>query len=286
MSVGPFTQCWRRRARCEVATAGLDRHRDEISGSDEAVTTYLHGKLRRKSEPADRMLTGRSSNRVVVRLTGGLHCSPWSVDPHGSHILRASSTESPQPVHHWCTASTTYPHDVEAVRAAAALGCRGVSQTPTYDQLRGERINADVPASEADPHQVDHPGKHRLRDDAPAAAAVGGSSPVPGADLAEGWPWFGTREPARAGSANAPGSAHLLAATHRGGQAPAADQQAGCGQQPSEQVPRMLVPPPAHARDRQQHRRVVASRDAKADPLATMTLSELPEPHYDNQSSI
>lgn len=54
-----------------------------------------------------------------------------------------------------------------------------VSQTPTYDQLRGERINADVPASEvdgrasgADPDSRAHSGKHRLRDDGPGAAAV------------------------------------------------------------------------------------------------------------------
>jgi hypothetical protein len=83
----------------------------------------------------------------------------------------------------------TCPHEVEAVRSGAALGCRGVSHTPTYDQLRGERINADVPASEADPHQVDPPGKHRLRDDAPAVA-VGGFSTGPGADLTQGWSWF------------------------------------------------------------------------------------------------
>jgi len=99
-------------------------------------------------------------------------------------------TESPQPLHHWCTVSTTCPHDVEVVLAAAALRCRAVSHTPTYDQLRGERINAAVPASEADPHQVDHPGKHRPRDDAPTAAAVGGSSPEPEADLAEDWSWL------------------------------------------------------------------------------------------------
>lgn len=78
---------------------------------------------------------------------------------------------------------------MEAVVAGAALGCRGVSHTPTYDQLRGERINADVPASEADPHQVDPPGKHRLGDDAPAVV-VGGFSPGPGADRTQGWSWF------------------------------------------------------------------------------------------------
>ncbi len=146
------------------------------------------------------------------------------------------------------------PHEVDAVVAAAVLGCRGVSHTPTYDQLRGERINADVPASEADPHQVDPPGKHRLRDDAPAAAAVGGSSRGPGTDLAQDRSWFGTPEPVRAGRATTTRSVHSLAGTHRREQTPAADQQAGgAQQQPPEQAPHALLPPPAHARDGQQH---------------------------------
>lgn len=148
---------------------------------------------------------------------------------------------------------STCPHDVEAVLAGVALRCRAMSHTPTYDQLRGERINADVPASEAGP-QVDHHGKHRLREDAPAAAAVGGSFPGPGADLAEGWSWFGTGQPARAAPGNTARSAPSSAGTHSCGQTPAADQQAGCGQQQaSEQAARALIPPPAHPRDRQQH---------------------------------
>ena len=43
------------------------------------------------------------------------------------------------------------PHHVDAALNGTPLRCRTVSQTPTYDQLRGERINADVPAGEADP---------------------------------------------------------------------------------------------------------------------------------------
>lgn len=35
-------------------------------------------------------------------------------------------------------------------RGGWGLGCRVVSLTPIYDQLRGERINADVPASAPD----------------------------------------------------------------------------------------------------------------------------------------
>ncbi|MBV9140383.1 MAG: hypothetical protein JO115_05620 [Pseudonocardiales bacterium] len=34
-----------------------------------------------------------------------------------------------------------------------------MSQTPIYDQLRGERINADVPATGDEPQRASHPGK-------------------------------------------------------------------------------------------------------------------------------
>jgi hypothetical protein len=66
---------------------------------------------------------------------------------------------------------------VDAALDGAPLRCRTVSQTPTYDQLRGERINADVPAGEADPHQGGHPGRHRVRDDMPAGSAVSDIDP-------------------------------------------------------------------------------------------------------------
>jgi hypothetical protein len=60
--------------------------------------------------------------------------------------------------------------------------CVMVGGTPIYDQVRGERINADVPPSEAD-SWADYHGKHRLRLDIPVPAAVFGP-PGPGADLA------------------------------------------------------------------------------------------------------
>jgi hypothetical protein len=160
----------------------------------------------------------------------------WSIRSDRFCILRAH----PQSSHSLSTTRAqprpTCPHGVETALAGAALRCLTVSQTPTYDQLRGERINADVPASEADP-QVDHPGKHRLREDAPTVV-VDGSPPGPVADLVEDWSWFGTREPVQVAPANA--------------------------------APRVLVPPPAHARDRQQHRALGASHEAKTDSLATM----------------
>jgi hypothetical protein len=159
------------------------------------------------------MLTTRGRSRIVVRQMGGHRYCLWSAESDEPASSR-SSTQSPQTVR-------SCPHDVEAVVAAATLGCRGVSHTPTYDQLRGERINADVPASETDPQQVDPPGKHRLRDDAPAVAAVGGFSPGPGADLAEGWSWFTMVDSDRSGKhflrENTPGAVAVSGCSPRPG---------------------------------------------------------------------
>ncbi len=111
---------------------------------------------------------------------------------HPSH----PSTEYPQHLHPPYTVSATCPHDVDAAGAGPPVRSRPVSQSPIYDQLRGERINADVPAAEAEHQRVDHPGKHRLSADGPGPAAVFGRSPGAGADLAAGWGWFTAVEPA------------------------------------------------------------------------------------------
>jgi hypothetical protein len=113
-----------------------------------------------------------------------------------------------------------------------------MSQTPTYDQLRDERItvareadSAQIdqsgkhrlgedltaaplrdrsPEPEADPtddgsvvqaSQEDRRGKHRPRDDASLTTATGDPSRR-GAEFAEDWTWFGPAEPGRAGSGN------------------------------------------------------------------------------------
>lgn len=75
----------------------------------------------------------------------------------------------------------------------------GVSQTPIYDQVRGERINADVPASDVDVPASEsdldprtHLGRYHLRGDGSTAASVCGSSPGSEADLAGDWAGFGT----------------------------------------------------------------------------------------------
>lgn len=77
---------------------------------------------------------------------------------------------------------STCTHRVDAAPADLPLRCGPVAQTPIYDQLRDERINADVPATGADPPPVGHPGKHRLLGDGPSASAVTGP-PGPGAAL-------------------------------------------------------------------------------------------------------
>lgn len=170
----------------------------------------------------------------------------------------------PQSVNYQSTASASCSQDVEAVPAGVPLRFRTVSYTPVYDQLRGERINADVPASEAGRHEVDRPGKHRLRDDIPATETVCspplepagdgaggwsglgtgdvrfgkrrlrddahatetvcGPSQEPGTDLADGWSWFEPGRLGRADPANATSPVHTHAEVHRHKHALATDQ--------------------------------------------------------------
>jgi len=73
-----------------------------------------------------------------------------------------------------------------------------VSQTPTYDQLREQCLNA---VSKTGSPQINQPGKHR-RSDNLAAAPVRDRPPEPKADLATDWSWFGPGEPDRAAPRN------------------------------------------------------------------------------------
>lgn len=188
---------------------------------------------------------------------------------------------------------------MEATPARAPLRCRTVTPTPTYDQLRGELINADVPASEADlqldhpgEHRrgdnppvgvvfglpsgqgadfaerrswpaivdIDRPGKHRLRDDGAGVSVVFEQFPAPEADPAEDWSWFETGGPDTAGLPAATRPDHSPAVTHHREHAPAtrADPAPRAASEPY-----VLLPPPAHARDRQSHETIRASRHAK-----------------------
>ena len=63
-----------------------------------------------------------------------------------------------------------------------SLRCCLMRETPIYEQLRGERINADVPSSETGPSRSGHPGRHRLVPDTTGSVAAC-RPPGPGADL-------------------------------------------------------------------------------------------------------
>lgn len=154
-----------------------------------------------------------------------------------------------------------------AVPVGAPLWCRAMSQTPTYDQLRDERINADIPASEAVPHEVSYSGKHRLVAD-PSLAAVCGSPPGAGVDHVGCWSWFETGEQGGANPATATRPVHCSAGTPGAGHAPAANQQADTDQREiSAQAPQpVLLPPPAHTRDRRQPGRSAPAATRKPTP--------------------
>jgi hypothetical protein len=70
--------------------------------------------------------------------------------------------------------STACTHHVDVAPHRRAPTVSPMGETPIYDQVRGERLNADVPASGADPQQADGHGKHRLLPDTPVPAAVFG----------------------------------------------------------------------------------------------------------------
>jgi hypothetical protein len=82
------------------------------------------------------------------------------------------------------TASTGCTHPL-LMRSpeARVLRCRPVRETPIYEQLRGERINADVPPSEAASPPVGRSGRHRRLAETTVPSAVC-APPGPGADLA------------------------------------------------------------------------------------------------------
>ncbi|MGH3833042.1 MAG: hypothetical protein ACRDRS_21840 [Pseudonocardiaceae bacterium] len=59
-----------------------------------------------------------------------------------------------------------------------------MTPTPIYDQLRGERLNADIPPAEADPYPVSRSEQPDLLAGGPVPPAVFVRPPGPGADRA------------------------------------------------------------------------------------------------------
>lgn len=87
----------------------------------------------------------------------GVEYLPLTPHPQSLHT---ASTRCPPPLH----SLPTCTHEVDAALSGPPLRCRPVRTTPLYDQLCGERINADVPPSAARSHQLEDRGKHRLAD--------------------------------------------------------------------------------------------------------------------------
>jgi len=53
-----------------------------------------------------------------------------------------------------------------------SLRCRAVGHTPIYDQLRGERINADVPSNDVDLPRDASSSSHHREPAVPSAARL------------------------------------------------------------------------------------------------------------------
>lgn len=86
-------------------------------------------------------------------------CRVLPLPPH-PQSLHTVSTRCAPPLHNHPICA----HGVDAALSGPRLRCRSVRPTPLYDQLRGERINADVPPSDVQPKQLEDRGKHRLAD--------------------------------------------------------------------------------------------------------------------------
>ncbi len=95
----------------------------------------------------------QTRNRLLVTSCG---CRVSAADTHPQR-LHTVSTRCPPPLH----SLPTCTHEVDVALFGPPLRCRPVRTTPLYDQLRGERINADVPPS-ARPQQLEDRRKHRL----------------------------------------------------------------------------------------------------------------------------
>lgn len=147
------------------------------------------------------------------------------------------------------------------------LRCRLVSPTPIYEQLRGERINADVPVCDAEPQRMAHPTSHRLWD-TESGPAVAAAEPVsePG-DSPASWSWFAPVDQSAPAARRAAWRAQSAHEGRRHRRKRAAEQPAGdgaespagsghdsspagngSGNSTGQWEPGTALPPPTHAR--------------------------------------
>ena len=173
----------RTQRRRSAVPASQDRY-DDLVTDRWGMTTPFVRKLAHKGQ----LLSGQSwmsreRGPFASPIWGAIMCRGSQLPLCGGtiHSLR---TACPRAIHS--------PHQLSTRcgcrRRRAMHTVRAVSQTPTYDQLRGERINADVPPSEVDPPRLDQPGKHHPVD-APGLLAHGPSREVE-ANPATAWSWF------------------------------------------------------------------------------------------------
>lgn len=138
------------------------------------------------------------------------------------------------------------------------LRCRLVSPTPIYEQLRGERINADVPVCNAEPQRVAHPTSHHLGDTESGPAALAAESVSEPEDSPGAWSWFtptdqsapAARRAALRAQSAPEGRRHRR---RRSAEPPAGDGAAGPAgngydSSAGQWEPGTALPPPTHAR--------------------------------------
>lgn len=112
---------------------------------------------------------------------------PIRVNQHCYCRLRVTTRSSDQLTagalgRHRCAAGAAAHRVLIPLPANLPLRCRCVSETPIYDQLRGERINADVPDDGADRQRVGQHGHHRAPDVPVSGPAVPGRPAASGSD--------------------------------------------------------------------------------------------------------
>jgi hypothetical protein len=173
---------------------------------------------------------------------------PTAGTRHGWNRAARSDSPSLAPIHRGSAPVHTM---LTPAPADPPLRCRAVSPTPIYDQLRGERINADVPATGTEPQQVGHLGKHRQSTDGSDPAGVLGRSPEAGVDLDVGLCWFAAAEPAMQAAVNATWRAESARETRPCERTYPASQPAGSGETPAGRESQVAAPSTVHARQEQ-----------------------------------